>query len=300
MKVVIGGANGLIGKRLTRALVARGDAVVQLVRSGRGSEGGRGVAWDGRSQGAWSRELDGADAVVNLAGANVAHGRWTDARKREITASRIDSTRALVAAMRAAAARPRTFLCASAVGYYGPRGDEPIDEGSGPGRDFLAEVCAAWEAEARTAESLSVRTLQMRTGIVLAKSGEGSALDSLALPFKLFAGGKVGDGQQWFPWIHVEDEVAAFLWALDRSTLSGPLNLAAPGIVNGGELARALGRALQRPSWLPVPAPLLRLAVGEFSQALTTGQRAVPARLLESGFKFRFPELDAALRDLLA
>ncbi len=302
MKVVIGGANGLIGKQLTRALASRGDEVVQLVRAVHGPQASGGITqvlWDGRSSGPWSSNIEGADAVINLAGANVGQHRWSEARKREILASRIDSTRVLVSAMRAASLRPRTFICASAVGIYGPRGDEPIDEGTAAGSDFLAGVCAAWEAEAKSAEALSVRCVQMRTGIVLAQQGKGSALDPLLIPFKLFIGGPVGSGKQWFPWIHLEDEVAAFLWALDHDALRGPVNAVSPGIVTMRELCVQLGRALHRPSWLPVPAAALRLAVGQFSEALLTGQRAVPSRLVESGFQFRFPDLARALAALL-
>ncbi len=221
MRIVIGGANGLLGKRLLRALRERGDEAVALVRGagGVGKDGGVYAVWDGRTVAPnWSRFVEGADAVINLAGANVGAQRWSEARKQEIRSSRIDSTRALVAALRTATQRPAVFLCASAVGYYGSRGDETLDESAPPGRDFLASVCADWEAEANAAAPLPVRVVALRTGIVLAPEGEGSALDQLLLPFKLFVGGPVGSGKQWFPWIHIEDEIAAILWALDHQT----------------------------------------------------------------------------------
>ncbi len=306
MKIVIGGASGLIGKRLVRALRARGDQVVELVRAHDGAaEPGQPrntesrQQWDGRSQGAWVACIEGADAVINLSGASIGEKRWTDERKKEIEDSRVESTRALVSAMRVAGERPKVFVCASAVGYYGPREGEPVDETARPGSDFLAEVCVAWEAEARSAEQLGVRAVMVRTGIVLAPEGEHSALDQLAMPFKLFVGGKVGSGKQWFPWIHVDDEVAVFLHALNHPDLHGPINACAPGIQTMEEFSRSLGAAMHRPSWLPVPSAALHLALGEFANSITTGQRAVPAKLASSGYRFRFPDLDVALDDLL-
>jgi uncharacterized protein (TIGR01777 family) len=303
MKIVIGGANGLLGKRLVLALRARGDEVVALVRGPGGlrGDGGLYAVWDGRTVSPnWTRFVEVADAVINLAGANVGSERWSEARKREILSSRIDSTRALVSAMRSATRRPAVFLCASAVGYYGSRGDEALDERAPPGRDFLAQVCAEWEAEANTAGPLSVRVVSLRTGVVLAPEGEGSALDQLLIPFKLFVGGPVGSGKQWFPWIHLDDEIAAILWALDHPELRGPLNLVSPGIATMGDFCAALGKALHRPSWLPVPAFAIRAAIGEFAEALLGGQRALPSKLLSSGFSFRHPALPAALAQLLS
>jgi hypothetical protein len=242
--------------------------------------------------GPWS--VEGADAVVNLAGASVAGKRWSPDYKQEIETSRLRSTRALVEAIASAQRRPRVLVNASAVGYYGGRGDEILDEAAGPGADFLARVCEQWEAEARRAP---VRSVQVRTGIVL--SPTGGALGSMLPPFKAFVGGPVGNGRQWFPWIHLADEVAGILWCIDRDSLSGPVNFAAPGIVTMAEFAKALGRALHRPSWAPVPAAALKILLGEFASALLEGQRAVPRKLLESGFQFRFTDADAALRDIL-
>lgn len=277
MRVVVAGSSGLIGGALMKALRARGDEALALQRYGTAQ---------------WSAE--GADAVVNLAGASVAGRRWSPAYKKEILDSRVLSTRALVEAIGKAQHRPRVLVNASAVGYYGGRGDEVLDESAGPGADFLATVSRQWEAEAQKAP---VRSVQIRTGVVLSKTG--GALASMLPPFKAFVGGPVGSGKQWFPWIHLDDEVAGILWCIDRDVLQGPVNFAAPGIVTMKDFARALGRALHRPSWAPVPAGALRILLGEFAAALLEGQRAVPKKLLDSGFRFRFPEVDSALADML-
>ena len=278
MKVVMAGASGLIGTRLSQALRQRGDEVTALPRFGTAP---------------WS--VAGADAVVNLAGANVAGARWTDAYKKAIADSRVLTTRALVDAIYASAQKPRVFVNASAIGYYGGRGDEVLDEGASAGADFLAGVVKAWEAEARRAP---IRSVQARTGVVLAR--EGGALSKMLPPFKAFVGGPIGSGKQWLPWIHLEDEVAALLWLIDREGLSGPVNLVAPGIVTMKDFAKALGRALHRPALFAVPAAPLRLLLGEMAEALLEGQRGVPKKLLDSGFRFRYPELAPALSNLLA
>jgi len=277
MRVAMAGASGLIGSELVRALRSRGDQVVPLPRFGTGP---------------WS--VEGVGAVVNLAGASVAAKRWTRAYKKQIEDSRVLTTRALVEAIGAARDRPRVLLNASAVGYYGGRGDEVLDEGASAGSDFLANLSRQWEAEAQRAP---VRSVQVRTGIVL--SAKGGALGKMLPPFKAFLGGPIGTGRQWFPWIHLADEVAALLWCIDHE-LSGPVNLVAPGIVTMAQFAKALGKALHRPSWAPVPAAPLRILLGEFATALLEGQRAVPRKLLASGFRFRFEDVDSALRDVLA
>lgn len=275
MRVVVAGASGLIGTHLLEALRARGDEPIALPRFGTAP---------------WS--LEGADAVVNLAGASVAGKRWTPAWKAEIEESRVRSTRAVVEAIARAARKPKVLVNASAVGYYGGRDDELLDEAASPGADFLANVVRQWEAEAQRA---SVRSVQVRTGIVLSK--RGGAMEKMLPPFKAFVGGPIGSGKQWFPWIHIADEVGAILWCIDRE-LTGPVNLVAPGIVTMKDFAKALGRVLHRPAWAPVPAAPLKLLLGEFAGSLLEGQRAVPKKLLDSGFRFRFPDLDAALRDL--
>jgi uncharacterized protein (TIGR01777 family) len=280
VRVFVAGASGLIGTELVRALKARGDEVKALPRFGTAP---------------WS--LEGADAVVNLAGANVGARRWSAEYKKEILDSRVLTTRALVEAMRGPA-RPRVLVNASAVGFYGGRGDELLEESASAGADFLAGVTVAWEAEARKAEELGVRSVQARTGVVLSK--RGGALGQMLPPFKAFVGGPIGSGKQWFPWIHMDDEIAVFLWIIDHQELRGPVNLVSPGIVTMKDFAKALGRALHRPALLPVPAAPLKILLGEFAGALLEGQRAVPRKLLDSGFVFRFTEVDAALRDVLA
>ena len=292
MKVVIGGANGLIGSELGRALRARGDEVVPLVRKPR--EPGE-VKWDGRSLPAGA--LDRAEAAVNLSGANIGARRWSEAYKKEIVDSRVESTRAFVEAMRAARSRPRVFVNASAVGAYGGRGDEELTEESARGADFLAGACKQSEMEALRAEELGVRTVLLRTGVVLAR--QGGALKQMLPPFKAFVGGPIGKGKQWFPWIHMADEVGVILWALD-GTVRGPVNSVAPNPVRMKEFAQALGTALHRPALFPVPALVLRLGLGEMAEVLLEGQRAVPRKALNGGYRFRYGELDAALRDLLA
>jgi hypothetical protein len=303
MKVVIGGANGLIGKRLVQALRARGDEVVALVRSPGSVSFGSGVTvaqWDGKALGPWAVHVSGAQAVVNLAGANVGAHRWTDSFKQEILATRVDSTRACIAAIAAAQQKPAVFVSSSAVGIYGDRGDALLDESAAPGEGFLAEVCQTWEGEARKAEALGVRVPLIRTGVVLARPSEGGALEKMVTPFKLFAGGPIGSGRQWLPWIHLEDEVAIFLWAIDDARATGPVNAGAPAPATMAAFCKALGHALGRPSWAPVPGFALKLLVGEFASALLGGQRLVPKLLLDSGFKFRFATCEAALADLLA
>jgi len=291
MKVVIGGANGLIGSALARALRARGDEIVSLVR--RPTAAGE-VRWDGRS--IPGDVVDGADAAVNLSGANIGARRWTDAFKKEIVESRVESTHAFVEGIAGARRRPRVFVNASAVGVYGGRGEEEVTETSAPGADFLAGVCKASESEASRAETLGVRTVLLRTGVVLAR--EGGALKQMLPPFKAFVGGPIGSGKQWLPWIHLDDEVALILWALDGA-VRGPVNAVAPTPVRMKEFARALGRALHRPALFSVPPLILRLGLGEMAEVLLEGQRAVPRKALDGGFRFRYSELEPALRDLV-
>lgn len=292
MKLVIGGANGLIGSALLRALRARGDEVVALAR--RPSAAGE-VRWDGRTLPA--SVLDGADAAINMSGANIGARRWTDAFKKEIAESRVQSTRAFVEAMRGARRKPRVFVNASAVGVYGGGGDEEVTETTPTGSDFLAGVCKASEGEATRAEELGVRTVLLRTGIVLAR--EGGALKQMMPPFKAFVGGPIGTGRQWVPWIHMEDEVALVLWALDGG-VRGPLNAVAPAPVRMKDFAHSLGRALHRPAFFSVPSLVLRIGLGEMAEVLLEGQRAVPKKAVDAGFRFRFVELEPALRDLVA
>jgi hypothetical protein len=261
----------------------------------------RAARWDGRTAAGWEPLLAPRSAIVNLAGEGIAAGRWTAERKRRIRASRLDAGRAVVDAVRRAAAAgraPAVVLQASGIGYYADSGDQEIGEDHPAGMDFLAEVSVAWEASTAEVEALGVRRAVLRTGVVLDPSG--GALAKMLPIFRLGLGGPLGGGAQWLPWLHMADEVGAILFLLASSAASGPFNLCAPRPVTNRDFARALGRRLHRPSFLPAPAPALRLAVGELAEALLRSQRAVPRRLLAAGYGFRFPDLDAALADLLS
>jgi uncharacterized protein (TIGR01777 family) len=290
MKIVVAGGSGFLGSALVRAMRQAGDDVAILTRNPRSEHD---VAWTpGSTDAAWTHAVHGADAVVNLAGASIADRRWTTARKGAIRDSRIRATAALATAI-ASARTPPIFVSGSAVGVYGPRGDEPVTEDTSPGFDFLAHVCRDWEQEAlRAAES--TRVVLLRTGLVLSK--DGGALPRMALPFRAFAGGPLGSGRQFMPWIHVDDWVAMTRWAIVSSSASGPLNVTAPNPVTNADFARALGRALARPAVMPAPAFALRLALGDMADALLTGQRALPARAMALGFRFRYERLEEALR----
>jgi uncharacterized protein (TIGR01777 family) len=278
-RVGITGAGGLIGTALRRALEDGGDQVVALPR---------------RPEPA---QLEGLDAVVHLAGEPVADKGWSDEQKRRIRDSRVEGTRHLVDALGQLQGRPRVLVSGSAIGYYGDRGDELLDEGSTAGGDFLAEVCVAWEEEARRAEALGMRVVCTRTGIVLAR--QGGALPKLALPFRFFAGGPLGNGRQWMSWIHVEDEVGLIRHALENEAVRGPVNLAAPSPVRNAVMAREVGRALGRPSLVPTPRFALQLVLGQRVEVLLASQRVQPTVAQATGYQFRYPELAPALRDLL-
>lgn len=305
MQVIIAGGSGLIGRAAAGALLAQGHDVTVLSRDpGRAGgalpAGARATAWDGRTAAGWAERLAPGAALLNLAGEGIAAGRWSAGRKRRIAASRVDSGAAMVAAARLASAdgrAPAVLAQASAVGYYGDGGDREVTEDQPPGDGFLATVSRDWEASTAAAAALGVRRVMLRTGIVLAR--EGGALAKLLPVFRAGLGGPLGGGRQWFPWIHLADEVAAILFLLADPGAEGAYNLCAPRPVTNRDFARALGRRLHRPALLRVPAPLLRLVLGEMASSLLAGQRAVPRRLLDRGFAFRFPGLDAALADLL-
>lgn len=245
----------------------------------------------------WHSLLDGDYAIVNLAGENISSGRWTSERKRAIVESRLDVSQAVVEAVRAANRKARIVIQASGIGYYGHCGDEKITEELPLGHDFLARLAADWESSTAPVEAMGVRRVIIRTGLVLSK--EGGALPRMLLPFCFLVGGRLGSGRQWFPWIHIADEVNAIRFLIENESASGPFNLTAPVPLTNDEFSHLLGRQLRRPAFIPVPALALRLLFGEMATALLDGQRAVPQRLLQLGFTFRFPTVSSALSDLL-
>ena len=302
MKVFITGGTGFIGTKLTRGLVAAGHEVTILTRSRR-KVGGihlpavSYVRGNPTERGDWQAKLAGHDAVINLAGASV-FCRWTAGNKKSIADSRIDATRHLVEALADRRAKVPTLLSASAMGYYGFRGDEELDECSLPGADFLASVCRQWEAAARAAAQYGVRVVQCRFGLVLDKSG--GALQKMLPAFQWGLGSPLGSGRQWLSWIHHGDLVNIFLFLLARPEVAGPVNFTAPQPVRNAEFSKILGEVLQKPLFLPpVPALAVKLFLGEFGSVLLQGQRILPRKLLAGGYQFRFPALREALQDLL-
>jgi uncharacterized protein (TIGR01777 family) len=300
MRVTITGASGLIGSKLVHELTARGDEVTVLSRSpDKTRERLKSVAavhWDPIAGPAPTEALAGRDAVVHLAGENVAQ-RWSDDARRRIRESREVGTRNLVTGIEHADAKPATLVSSSAVGYYGPHGDEKLDEDTPAGSDFLAQVCIAWEQEADRAAQFGLRVVNVRTGVVLDKSG--GALSKMLPPFKLGAGGPVAGGKQYMPWIHVDDVVGIYLAALDTKSWSGPVNAAAPEPVTNKTFSHALGKALHRPAIAPIPGAAIRLLYGDMAEIVTKGQRVVPRRTLELGYRFQHPDLDEALASAL-
>lgn len=306
MRVLVTGGTGLIGRALSASLARDGHEVLVLsrdpARAGPLPEGVRAVRWDARTAEGWGPLADGAWAIVNLAGASIAGEglmpkRWTPARKDLILRSRLQAGQAVVEAVTQAKEKPQVVVQASGIGYYGPRGDEVIAEDAPAGTDWLSGVAVQWEATTAPVEALGVRRVVIRSAAVLSK--EGGVLPLLLLPFRFFAGGPLGSGRQWVPWIHIADEVRAIRFLMERSEATGPFNLTAPHPLTNRELVRTIGRVLRRPAVVPAPAFALRLALGELATLVLDGQRAVPKRLSELGFAFRFPEAEAALRDLL-
>jgi uncharacterized protein len=296
VKIVVAGGTGFLGSPLTARLAADGHDVVVLTRRAGSVAGARTAVWtpDGSAVGSWAAELDEATAVVNLAGESIAGKRWSAAHKQEILDSRIRATRSLAVAIARAARPPSVLVSGSAVGYYGPRGDEVVTEATPPGRDFLARVCVQWEDEANRAAGPQTRVVSVRTGLVLER--DGGALPKMLPPFKVGVGGPVGSGRQYWPWIHRADWIDLVRWSIDTESVTGPLNATAPNPVTNAEFAAALGRALRRPALIPAPAFALRLILGEMADALLlSGQRAVPATAETLGFRFKYARLDDAL-----
>lgn len=318
MKIVVAGGTGFIGNALMRRLNEAQYETVLLTRNpdrkdsapfgsapagrsfGRHRAVGaaKAVAWDARSKGAWASELNGAQAVINLTGESIAGKRWTKTQKDRIVLSRVDSTRALVDAMKNLSARPRVFVSSSAVGYYGNVDEGDVSESHPKGKGFLADTCERWENEAQNAEALGIRTVLLRTGIVLEKGG--GALGKMLPPFQFFAGGPIGSGAQWFPWIHRADAVDIILFAIKTESLKGPVNMTAPAPLRMKDFSAELGKAIHRPSWAPVPVLALKMLFGEMADMLLEGQKAVPKKLLAAGYAFRYPELGRALQSIFA
>ncbi|MGZ6674646.1 MAG: TIGR01777 family oxidoreductase [Solirubrobacteraceae bacterium] len=300
MNVTLTGATGLLGTAIVNALLKRGDAVTVLSRDPDRARAALGDveahAWRPLQEPAPAAALSGRDAVVHLAGESVAQ-RWTDESRSAIRDSREIGTRNLVAGIAAAEPRPAALVSASAVGYYGPRGDEPVTEDAAPGDDFLAQVCVTWEREAARAAEHGLRVATLRTGVALDQ--QGGALAKMLPFFRLGIGGPVAGGRQYMPWIHADDIVGLYLAAVDDASWAGAINACAPEPVTNREFSRALGRALHRPAFAPVPGLAVRALYGDMAEIVTTGQRAVPTRALERGYAFRHTDLEQALRDAL-
>jgi NAD dependent epimerase/dehydratase family enzyme len=337
MKIVLAGATGFIGKALRERLLSAGHELIVLTRrenSKPGFESGSGaasmgreafVSWDGKNPGDWAAHLDGADAVINLSGENIAAKRWTPARKQKIVSSRVDATRAIVNAIAHAKQKPALLINASAVGYYGPcpRSSRKVDkdrpipptwrrddkywdgdaadleltEASPRGPGFLAETCGVWESEARKAEPLGVRVILARLGPVL--GDRGGMLSKMLPPFRFFMGAPLGTGRQWIPWVHRDDVAGAFLFMLEHRELSGPVNVTAPAPATMAGFCRELAKVLRRPLWFPVPSFILQRLMGEMAEIVLSSQKALPLRLLQAGYRFRHPDLAKALKAIL-
>jgi len=291
MRVAIVGATGMIGRRLTMALLAHGDEVLAISRHGDSVTDAPGAAWDPAKGPLDPAVLEGVDAVVNLAGASIGSGRWTDDRKREIVDSRLVTTTRLVEAI--GTTGPRTLINASAVGYYG-EGNAPVDETAPPADDFLGVTCRKWEAAALAAEQNGVRVVLLRNGVVIAREAE--VLKRQLVPFKLGLGGPIGGGQQWWSWVHIDDVTGLIRFVLEHPEVRGPVNAVAPHAVRQREFADALGHVLGRPTGLPTPGFALKLAMGEASSIALSGQHVLPRAATEAGYTFAYPDVEAALR----
>ena len=302
MNLVVTGGTGFIGRALCVSLSRSGHRVTVLVRNGRTASQLFGtlvttVEWNGIDPGVWEESLEGTDAVVNLAGAPIADARWTDGRKRILSDSRVQLTRRLVEAISQRSSKPSILISASGIGYYGASDDRVLTEAAPRGQGFLADLCLAWEYEARRAEGFGTRVVLLRTGMVLER--DGGALPKMLFPFRLYLGGPIMPGTQWVSWIHRRDHLGLIEWALTMPSVSGPINAVAPEPERMQAFCATLGRVLNRPSWLPVPETALSLALGELGTLMTTGQRVSPEKALVGGYVFQYPGLEAALQSIL-
>ncbi len=306
MKIVVAGGTGIIGQALIKDLAGDGHHITILSRNPAGVQrefpGVKIVKWDGRTVGEWAKTVSGSDVVVNFAGDNLAGNsylpeRWTQAKKKRIRSSRLESGSAIVKAIADADKKPKLLVQSSAIGYYGPRGDEPIYESEPPGEDFLATTSVEWENCTSEVESMGLRRIILRTGLI--QTLDGGPLKRLYFPYKLFGGAYFGSGQQYWSWIHLDDEVRAIRFLMDHESAAGPFNLTAPNPVTCREFGKALGKVMGRPSFIPVPRFAMNLVLGEVSTIVFDGQRVLPAKLLDMGFSFRFTDVVEALADII-
>jgi len=302
MRIIIAGGTGLIGKALARQLKQEKHEVFILSRNPNKSQqfstqAIKLIKWNGLNTEGWGNLVDGADVIINLVGENLSEGRWTENRKRTILDSRINAGNALVDAIRSATIKPNVFLQSSAVGFYGSQGEAIISEPTKAGKDFLAKVCVEWERSTAEVEDFGIRRIITRSGVIL--STEDGALPRMLRPFYFFVGGPISNGQQFFPCIHLEDEIAALIFLITHVNASGVYNLTIPNPIKNKQFAKEIGKALHRPSFFPVPAFMLHLLFGEMANMLLGSQRIIPERLLKLGFLFKFPTADEALQDLL-
>ena len=303
MRVIIAGGTGLIGSLLTRDLVNSGHEAIILSRNPTQPvrslpAGVQVVGWDGRTANGWGHLVEAVHAIVNLTGVSLSSGRWTKARKKQIVDSRILPGKAILEAVQQAQHKPEDLIQSSGVNYYGTKGDHPVTEADPPGDDFLGRLCVQWEQSTQPVTEMGVRHVVIRTAPVLDR--KGGALPLMLLPFRFFIGGPVGTGRQYFPWIHHADEVGAIRFLIDDAAASGPYNLIAPQAVTNREFAKTAGKVMHRPAIFPVPAFVMRLVFGEMSTIILEGLQILPQRLQEAGYSFRFPTLEAALKDVLA
>ncbi|MBZ0201062.1 MAG: TIGR01777 family oxidoreductase [Ignavibacteriaceae bacterium] len=301
-EIILTGATGLIGSKLFLALIRKGYSVkvfsrnpIQAKKTLAGAA--KYVYWDYTEPELWQSEVEGVHSVIHLAGANLFGKRWTTQYKNIIADSRITSTKNIVTAIKKSVIKPSVFICSSAVGIYGGRGEEILTEEAPAGNDFLAKVCLNWEVEAQAAKQYGVRVVNIRTGIVLAK--EGGSFPLIKRAFSFFVGGPLGSGNQYFPWVHADDVVAAYLFTLESEPIYGGVNTAAPDSITMNQFSNKLGKQMSRPSAFKVPGFALNIAVGEFGKSIIASQRAVPEKLLNNGFEFKFKNLESALEDLL-
>lgn len=301
MKLLIAGGSGFIGKELTKELINQGHEIILLTRNPSKSkdlntEKLRAVEWNGKDMGNWSKHVNEVDGIINLCGESIAE-KWTKEYKERLLSSRLNSTKAIINSIEAAKVKPKVLINASAVGYYGNVENDEVTEDYKKGTGFLPELCSKWEDAASEASVYGVRVVKLRIGIVLEKNG--GALLKMIPPFLIFAGGPLGSGKQWFPWIHRDDVVKSIIFCLENQNLSGPVNITAPEVITMKNFCSSLGKTLNRPSWAPVPGFVLKIILGEMAGMLLTGQKAIPKKLEEFNYKFKFRNIDAALKDIL-